>query len=410
MSFSELRKTKKFNIILTAAILLVALGIAVWSGIHFKSFVNYETKFVFDETLPGHSIEKFSKYSPKLEGTVGDSNIYIIDSGVPGPSILIIGGTHPNEPAGQIAATILLENIEVTQGKVFIITEANRSAYTHSNPLEASSEYYTIKNQNGEDRVFKFGSRATNTNDQWPNPDVYVHATSGQKLSSTDTRNLNRAYPGSENGTYTERVAYAITECIKQNNITITIDLHEASPEYLTINAIICNSVYMADESTTAAKKIATRAQLKMEDNDVLIKVEDSPANLHGLTHRELGTYTNSLVFLCETSNASQGKIRGAFTSDLITSGNDKFYNRLVERDNSDNDPTNNVIYAAPCDISIRVARHIYAIMEIINGYNKLYNSIEGLPQDVKDLGKLEVSGVPSYDDVVDNGVGHYLK
>ena len=166
----------------------------------------------------------------------------------------------------------------------------------------------------------------------------------------------------------------------------------------------------MADESTTAAKKIATRAQLKMEDNDVLIKVEDSPANLHGLTHRELGTYTNSLVFLCETSNASQGKIRGAFTSDLITSGNDKFYNRLVERDNSDNDPTNNVIYAAPCDISIRVARHIYAIMEIINGYNKLYNSIEGLPQDVKDLGKLEVSGVPSYDDVVDNGVGHYLK
>ena len=410
MKFSEFKRTKKFNIILTFGILLIALLITIWSGIHFKSFVNYETKFVFDETLPGHSIEKFSKYSPKLEGTVGDSNIYIIDSGVAGPSILIIGGTHPNEPAGQMAATLILENIEVTQGKVFIITEANKSAYTHSNPLEASSEYYTIKNQNGEDRVFKFGSRATNTNEQWPNPDVYVHATSGQKLSSTDTRNLNRAYPGSEDGTYTERVAYAITECIKQNNITITIDLHEASPEYLTINAIICNSVYMADETTTAAKKIATRAQIKMEDNDVLIKVEDSPANLHGLTHRELGTYTNSLVFLCETSNASQGKIRGAFTSDLITSGNDKFYNKLVERDNSDNDPTNNVIYAAPCDISIRVARHVYAIMEIINGYNKLYNSIEGLPQEVKDLGKLEISGIPSYDEVVDNGVGYYLK
>lgn len=410
MSFNEFRKTKKFSIILTSVILLIALGITIWSGIHFKRFVNYETKFVFDETLPGHSIEKFSKYSPKLEGTVGDSNIYIIDSGVAGPSILIMGGTHPNEPSGQLTATLLLENIQVTKGKVFIITEANRSAYTHSNPLEASSEYYTITNRDGVDRVFKFGSRATNTNEQWPNPDVYVHATSGQKLSSTDTRNLNRAYPGSENGTYTERVAYAITECIKQNNITITIDLHEASPEYLTINAIICNSVYMADAGSTAAKKIATRAQLKMEDNDVLIKVEDSPANLHGLTHRELGTYTNSLVFLCETSNASQGKIRGAFTSDLITSGNDKFYNKLVERDNSDNDPTNNVIYAAPCDISVRVARHAYAIMEIINGYNKLYNSIEGLPQELKDLGKLEVSGIPSYDEIIENGLGYYLK
>ena len=363
MGFSELRKTKKFNIILTVAILLVALGITIWSGIHFKSFVNYETKFVFDETLPGHSIEKFSKYSPKLEGTAGDSNIYIIDSGVEGPSILIMGGTHPNEPSGQMAATLLLENINVTKGKVFIITEANKSAYTHSNPLEASSEYYTIKNQYGEDRVFKFGSRATNTNEQWPNPDIYVHATSGQKLSSTDTRNLNRAYPGSENGTYTERIAYAITECIKQNNITITIDLHEASPEYQTINAIICNSVYMRNDSSTTALFIASRVQKKMGSTGVEIGVEASPSDLHGLTHRELGTYTNSLVFLCETSNASQGKIRGAFTSDLITSGNDKFYNYLVKQDKENN---TRVIYGEPCDISIRVARHIYAIMTII--------------------------------------------
>ena len=407
MSFSDLKKTKKFNIILTSAIILLALIVTVWSGIHFKKFVNYEVEFKFDETLPGHSVEKFSKYSPKLEGTVGDSNIYIIDSGVPGPSILIIGGTHPNEPSGQIAATLILENIEVTQGKVFIITEANRSAYTHSNPLEASSEYYTIKNQNGEDRVFKFGSRATNTNEQWPNPDVYVHATSGQKLSSSDTRNLNRAYPGSENGTYTERVAYAITECIKQNNITMTVDLHEASPEYQTINAIICNSVYMADSGTTVAMKIATRAQMKMEDNDVAIKVEHSPSNLHGLTHRELGTYTNSLVFLCETSNASQGKIRGAFTSDLITSGNDKYYDYLVKQDKQNN---TKVIWGEPCDISIRVARHVYAIMEIINGYNKLYNKIESIPQDVKKLGQLKLEGIPSYDEIIENGVGHYLK
>ena len=407
MGFSEFRKTKKFSIILTSVILAIALGITVWSGIHFKKFVNYEVEFKFDETLPGHSIEKFSKYSPKLEGTVGDSNIYIIDSGVEGPSILIMGGTHPNEPSGQLTATLLLENIEVTKGKVFIITEANRSAYTHSNPLEASSEYYTIKNKNGEDRVFKFGSRATNTNEQWPNPDVYVHATSGQKLSSTDTRNLNRAYPGSENGTYTERVAYAITQCIIQNNITITIDLHEASPEYMTINAIICNSRFMVDEQTTVAKKIAVRASMQMELNDVEIRVENSPENLHGLTHRELGTYTDSLVFLCETSNASQGKIRGAFTSDLITSGNDKYYNALVERDKING---TKVIAAEPCDISVRVARHVYSILEIINGYNKLYTTVNGLPDEVVDLGKLEVSGIPSYDEIVENGIGYYLK
>ncbi len=407
MSFSEFRKTKKFSIILTSVILAIALGITVWSGIHFHKFSTYETEFVFDETAEGHSIEKFSKYSPKLEGTVGDSNIYIIDSGVAGPSILIMGGTHPNEPSGQLTATLILENIQVTKGKVFIITEANKSAYTHSNPLEASSEYYSITNKDGKERIFKFGSRATNTNEQWPNPDVYVHATSGQKLSSADTRNLNRAYPGSENGTYSERIAYAITQCIIQNNITITIDLHEASPEYMTINAIICNSRYMADSTTTVAMKIAAEVEINMELNDVSIKSEKSPSDLHGLTHRELGTYTDSLVFLCETSNASQGKIRGAFTSDLITSGKDKFYEKLVERDKKNG---TKVICGEPCDISVRVARHAYAIMEIISMYNELYDDYDSIPQATKDLGKLEVNGIPSYDEIVENGIGYYLK
>lgn len=405
---------KKFNIILTSGIIALALVITVISGIHFKKFSNYEVEFVFEEGTDANgatrTIEKFSKYSPKLEGTAGDSNIYIIDSNVPGPSVLIMGGTHPNEPAGQIAATLILENIEVTKGKVFIITEANKSAYTHSNPLDASTEYYTLTNKDGKERTFKFGSRATNTNEQWPNPDVYVHATSGQKLSSADTRNLNRAYPGSENGTYTERVAYAITECIKQNEITITIDLHEASPEYNNINSIVCNSVYK-DGQSTVAMRIATIVGLNMEMQDVdLNNIFNSPEELHGLTHRELGTYTNSLVFLCETSNASQGKMRGAFTEDLIVTGKDKYYEKLMEQQNAKDNAGDKVIFGEPTDISIRVARHVLQITSIIKAYNQTYTNYLEIPQEVRDLGTLDISGIPSYDDIVDNSCGYYLK
>ena len=42
-------------------------------------------------------------------------------------------------------------------------------------------------------RLFKFGSRATNTNQQWPNPDVYT-TQSGQKLSSTDNGNKDLSF------------------------------------------------------------------------------------------------------------------------------------------------------------------------------------------------------------------------
>ena len=42
-----------------------------------------------------------------------------------------------------------------------------------------------------------------------------MHASSGQKLSGSETRNLNRAYPGRPDGTFTEKVAYAITSLIR---------------------------------------------------------------------------------------------------------------------------------------------------------------------------------------------------
>lgn len=52
------------------------------------------------------------------------------------------------------------------------------------------------------------GSRASNPVDQWPDPDVYVHAASGQQLSGSETRNINRAYPGRPDGNPTEQAAF----------------------------------------------------------------------------------------------------------------------------------------------------------------------------------------------------------
>ena len=386
MKIMQLSKKQK-GILYSSCFIILALVITFWSGKNFYDFAHYETEFAIRENVVTR-VEKFSKYSPRLKGTVGDSNIYVIEGAEPGPSILIIGGTHPNEPAGQVAATVLLENLTVERGTVYIITEANRSAYTHSHPQEASIQYFGIETPYGV-RTFKFGSRATNTNQQWPNPDVYVHRNSGQKLSSADTRNLNRAYPGSENGTYTERVAYAITECIRQNNITITIDVHEASPEYQTINTSVSHN-------RKEALKIAAAATLMMESNDVSIRYEESPLNLHGLTHRELGDYTDTLAFLLETSNASQGKIRGAFTEELVLTGKDKFYQKAMEKG------IGKILYAAPVSLDERVARHVYGVYEIIQAYNKYYGT-EG-------LGELKINGFPSYQDIMTNGVGNYLK
>lgn len=53
-------------------------------------------------------------------------NVQIIqlDSGIPGPTVLIVGGTHGNEPAGTIAIEGL--DIKPKNGKVILVPRANK--------------------------------------------------------------------------------------------------------------------------------------------------------------------------------------------------------------------------------------------------------------------------------------------
>ena len=51
------------------------------------------------------------------------------------------------------------------------------------------------------------------------------------------------------------------------------------------------------------------------------MSLEPSPVSLHGLTHRELGDYTNTYALLMETGNPSQGRLRGYTDEDLVKTG-----------------------------------------------------------------------------------------
>lgn len=330
------------------------------------------------------SMQKLSDYLPDLKGTRGDSDIYILQGKEPGGSVLILGGTHPNEPAAFLTTVLLVENLKVDKGTVYIIPRANGSAMSHNDPQEASPQRFTIKTPYGE-RWFRFGSRATNPLDQWPDPDVYIHAVSGQKLSGNETRNLNRAYPGRADGTYTEKVAYAITELIKKNDINMEIDLHEASPEYPVINAIVAHE---------RAMPISSQVVMNMEFEDIQIGLEPSPPSLHGLSHRELGDYTNTYAVLMETANASQGRLRGKTDENLVLTGKDPTYvkaqkiGRLFVPYDENGHP-----------IEERVGRHLTGVVQHIN--------VMGENEPDKEI---IIEGLPSYEDLQKNGVGAYLK
>ena len=329
------------------------------------------------------SVHKLSEWFGAIRGTSGDTDVYVLDSGKPGATALVLGGTHGNEPAGYMTAIVVVENAVPVQGRLLVVPHANRSSMTHTDYQEASPRVLEFQGASGH-RAFRYGSRATNPTDQWPDPDIYVHASSGQQLSGAETRNLNRAYPGRPDGTFTERVAFAITSLVKAGKVDLVIDLHEASPEYPVVNAIVAHE---------RAMRVASGAVLNLELDDITIGLEPSPKNLHGLSHRELGDATDALAMLCETSNVSQGRLRGATDARQVIEGTDDKYLRAAKLGR----------LAVPFDergwpMKQRVGRHAATLAAILAAFTSTY---PGKP--------VSLSGLPSYADLMSKGLEPYL-
>ncbi len=363
-------------------ILLIGVATGIIASIEFKT-MNEPDIFYPDSSLT--EIRKLSEYSPGIEFTGGDTDIYFFDGEKEGAVVLLLGGTHPNEPSGFMSAVVLLENIKVNRGKVILIPQACLSGFTCTDPMEGYPQFFTIKTKSGE-RNFRFGSRVSSPLDQWPDPLVYSQYPSGQKLSGFETRNLNRNYPGRQNGTFTEEVAYGIVQLIKKEKVDIAFDLHEAAPEIPIINAIVYHE---------KSEEIALNAIFNLEFEDLKYAPERSPENFRGLSHREWGDNTDVLPFLMETSNPIQGRLRGKTNEQLVLNGLSPEYEVAqetgklrIEYDAVEGEMLNK-----------RVARHIKGFAELLNAYNGLF---PGKP--------ILIDSVPSYEALKTEGLQTYLK
>ena len=71
---------------------------------------------------------KLSRYNENLAGTIADTDVYVLKGEKEGGSLLLLGGTHPSEPAGHMAAIVFEENVKVEQGTVYVIPNINNSS------------------------------------------------------------------------------------------------------------------------------------------------------------------------------------------------------------------------------------------------------------------------------------------
>lgn len=367
---------------LTALCLLVsALALA---GLANRDFAAMKAP---DVLVPAQGFEKhmLSEWFAPLKETAFDTPVYVQNGETPGGSVLVLTGTHPNEPAGTMTGVLLVERAQVRQGRLFVIPFATLPGFGHTQPQEASPSLMHFTLPGGTVRTIRYGSRDMDPTLMWPTPDIYIHKASGQKLAGNESKNLNRAYPGVPDGTPTEQLAYAIMELLRKEKIDLAFDLHEASPEYPVVDAIVAHE---------RSLELAAATAMELKGQGLEIRLEPSPKNLRGLSHREWGDYTDTLPILMEVANPSQGRLRGRTDEALALEGKDKAYvkaaalGRLFVPFDKTGKPLN-----------MRTARHLTAIM----------NFLPMMELFVSEEKAIVIEGLPTYQELVDQGIEKWL-
>lgn len=336
-------------------------------------------------TGPGVTkVIKLSEYSEGLKGTMADTFVFFLEGKEKGGKAIIMANTHSNEPAALLTALIFLENAIVDKGTLIIIPQFNHSGSRTSKPGDGYPLYFEIKTEWGS-KKFRMGDRNASPLDQWPDPDVYIHYPDRQLLSYLDVRNANRTWPGRPNGPLMEQVTYGAMEMMRKEKVDIALDIHGAETMFPVTNCIVAPEKSM---------RIATMTSLTVKAREGFDNhVEPSPSGFRGLSHREIGDYSDTLPFLMEAPIPFLDQPTGPKTVELLLDGKDPFLLSLSKKGK----------LFVPYDetgwpMEKRVGQHCSIALEIMGQFSRKSPEKE-----------IKVRNIPRYADVVKNGVGHYF-
>jgi len=371
---------RKYIIIKIILVIIIA-AFSTYSGLQFYNHRHYQMPIVAG---PGVTkVVHLSEFSPGIKGTMADTLVFFMEGKKPGGKAILIANTHSNEPAALLTALIFLENAVVEKGTLIIIPQFNNSGSRNTRPGDGYPLFFEVPTSWGT-KKFRYGNRECSPLDQWPDPDVYIHYPDRQLLSFLDVRNTNRTWPGRPNGPLMEQVTYGAMEIMRNENVNLAFDVHGAETMFPVTNCIVAPEVSM---------RIATMASLTVKAREGFENhVEPSPSGFRGLSHREIGDYSDTLPFLLEAPIPFLDQPTGPKTVKFLLDGQDPFLLSLSKKGK----------LFVPYDelgwpMDKRVGQHCSVILEIINQYSRRE------PDNAIDL-----TNVPRYAEVVEKGVGYF--
>lgn len=362
-------------------LIVIIASMTTWGGVQLYQHRHYDMSIIAG---PGVTdVFRLSRYSEGLEGTMADTYVFVMEGKEPGGKMLVMANTHSNEPASLLAALIILENAVVERGTLYVIPQFNNSGGRNTRPGDGYPLYFEIQTDWGK-KKFRMGNRDASPLDQWPDPDVYIHYPDRHLLSYLDIRNTNRTWPGRPDGVRMEKVTYAAMELMRRENVHVAVDIHGAETMFPVTNCIV------APEDSIRIATLASMTVKAMEGFDS--HVEPSPQGFRGLSHREIGDYSDTLPFLLEAPIPFLDQPTGPKTPEFLLHGQDPFLLSLAQKGK----------LFVPYDESgwsmeKRVGQHCSVLLELARQYSRRN------PETA-----IDINNIPKYAEIIDKGVGHF--
>ena len=362
-------------------LLIIVIVVMVVAGFQLYDHRHYMVPIVAG---PGVTkVVKLSEYCDGLKGTAADTNVFFLEGKEEGGKMLVIANTHSNESAAGLTAFVFVENAIVDKGTLIVIPQFNNSGGRNTRAGDGYPLYFEIPTDWGN-KKFRMGNRDASPLEQWPDPDVYVHYPDKQLLSYLDIRNTNRTWPGRPDGSLMEKVTYAAMQILREEKVDMALDVHGAETMYPVTNCIVAPDKSM---------KIATLTSLTVKAKEKFANhVEPSPLGFRGLSHREIGDYSDTFPFLVEAPIPFLDQPTGPKTTKLLLDGEDPFLLSLSQKGR----------LFVPYDeegwpMDKRVGQHCSVALELINQFSKRNPDRA-----------IEIQNIPKYAEVVENGIGYY--
>jgi len=195
-------------------------------------------------------------------GTPAATPYYINDSGTAGPTVVITGGVHGDEPAGACAAE-QIRHWPITRGKLVVLPRANVVALKANQRLTPGEE--------------------------------------------TATANLNRNFPrAKEGGPARGALALALWDWVRQQKPAWFIDLHEGGDFNVLTNKSVGSSiiVFPTPEGKTAAAAMLAAVNASITNQNIRFQLLGPPVD--GSLARAVGVHLGAHAMILETTLKSQ--------------------------------------------------------------------------------------------------------